>query len=421
MSSSEFVLFAVQVALLLGCALASGEAMRRLGQPAVLGEMIGGILLGPTLFGALAPRAYAWLLSDSGNVGVVREGAIKLGMLMFLFIAGLDIDLQHLRKHGVAALLIGLLGSLVPLGVGAALVYAVPGMWGPLVESHRLAFALLIGVALANSANPVLARILMDLRLLNTPIGAVIMSATVVDDLVAWALLAVILADVAPAQEAAYAGLSQHLAWVAVFCVALLVVGRWLAAPLLGRLRRVAAWPSGFIGAVLVAVLAASAAAEQLGIHAFLGAFLLGIALSPTEEERGAYEVITHFALSFFAPIYFVSMGLRANFVTHFDPVQVLVVLVAATASKLGSVYAASRLAGLSARWSLAIGCGMNARGATGIILAALALDKHVIDEPVYVALVVMALATSLAAGPSMHAALGNDAPRRRAPAENSP
>ena len=409
MSSADFVLFSLQISVLLACALAFGQVMRRLGQPAVLGEMIGGILLGPTVFGSLAPDAYAWLLPDSGTVATVRDGAIKLGMLMFLFIAGLEIDLKQLREHGLAALLIGTLGSLVPLGIGAALAYALPDIWGPLAESHRLAFALLIGVALANSANPVLARILMDLKLLSTPIGAVIMSATVVDDLLAWSLLAVILADVAPATESASTVGWQHFAMAIGFFVAVLVVGRWFAAPLLGRLRKTLAWPSGFIGAVLVLVLVASAAADKLGIHAFLGAFLVGIAVSPTDEERDAYEVITHFVLSFFAPIYFVSMGLRANFFTNFDVAQVAVIVVAATLSKLGSVYAAGRLAGMSSRLALAIGCGMNARGATGIILASLALDKGVIDERVYVALVVMALATSLAAGPSMQAVLGRN------------
>jgi Kef-type K+ transport system membrane component KefB len=199
MNSSDFVLFALQIAAMLACAIVCGQLMRRVGQPAVLGEMIGGIILGPTIFSALAPGLYSWLFHSSAEVTIVRDASIKLGMLFFLFVAGLEVNLSDLQRLGRRAVLIGSVGTFLPLAAGVALAYALPrAFWGMQVNSHFFAFALFLGLNLANSANPVIARILMDLGLLRDDLGAVIMTATVIDDLVNWTLFAVILSYVAP-------------------------------------------------------------------------------------------------------------------------------------------------------------------------------------------------------------------------------
>ena len=142
--------------------------------------------------------------SRRANATVVREASTRLGMLFFLFYAGLEVNLSDLKTVGRKAVLIGIIGTLLPIAVGVALVYALPrAFWGPAVQEHFRSFALFIGMNLANSANPVIARILMDLGLLNGPIGALIMSATIVDDLVNWTLFAIILNDIAPSSPAA--------------------------------------------------------------------------------------------------------------------------------------------------------------------------------------------------------------------------
>ena len=167
MTSQDFVRLALQIATMLAFGLAFGQVMRRFRQPAVLGEMIGGIILGPTIFGLALPGLYLWLFQSSPNAAVVRDASIKLGMLFFLFVAGLEIDFSQMRQIGRKALLIGSVGTLVPIAAGVGLVYAIPrDFWGPAVQEHFFAFALFIGMNLANSANPVLARILMDLGLL---------------------------------------------------------------------------------------------------------------------------------------------------------------------------------------------------------------------------------------------------------------
>ena len=404
MSSPDFVLFALQIAVMLACAVFFGNLMRHFGQPAVLGEMLGGILLGPTVFGALAPALYAGLFQSSAGVAEARDASIKLGMLFFLFIAGLETNLSDLRRLGRRAVTIGLVGTLIPIAVGVALVYALPAsFWGDKASAHLFSFALFIGMNLANSANPVIARILMDLGLLKHEIGATIMTATIVDDLVNWTLFAIVLRDIAPA-SAATGDLGVSIVLVLLFFVVVLVVVRSLAQRVLNWVRARVSFPSGYIAATSLLILAVGSTAEAIGINAFLGAFLVGAALGGHDEDTNeANRSITHFVLSFFAPIYFVSMGLNANFITSFDGVLVALIFLVACVSKIGAVLLGARLAGMSIdRQALAIGFGLNARGATGIILAGVGLQQGVIDERIFVAIVVMAILTSLLSAPAI-------------------
>lgn len=406
MNSQDFVKFALQIAVMLGCAVLFGQLIRRFKQPSVLGEMIGGIILGPTIFGLLAPNLYAWLFQSSPNVTVARDAVIKMGMLFFLFIAGLEIDLSGLKRSGWKALLIGLVGTLGPIAIGVALVYALPrAFWGQAVQEHFFSFALFVGMNLANSANPVLARILMDLGLLNTSIGTMAMTATIVDDLVNWTLFAIILSDISPSGAAVATNLPLSIGLVILLFVLVLALGRWAGPRVLPWLRVHVAWPSGFIAVTILFILLAASASEALGIHAFFGAFLVGAALSNhSHEHQEAHNLITGLALSFFAPIYFISMGMTTNYITNFDGLLVLVILIAALVSKLGSVLLGAKLAGMRLdRETYAIAFGLNARGATGIILAGVGRAAGAIDDRMFVAMVVMALVTSLIAGPMMN------------------
>jgi Kef-type K+ transport system membrane component KefB len=298
-----------------------------------------------------------------------------------------------------------LIGTVVPIATGVILVYALPReFWGQAVQAHFFAFALFVGMNLANSANPVLARILMDLGWLNREIGTMCMTATIVDDLVNWTLFAIILSDIAPSGSARVSSLPINIILVALVFILLLGVGRWLGPRIMHWIKGYVAWPSGFIAVTAVVILFAASLTESLGLHAFLGAFLIGVALGGQGDEyKEAHDVITQFALSFFAPIYFISMGMTTNYLTNFDWPLVLVILVAALASKLCGVLLGAKIAGMPIdRNAWAIAFGLNARGATGIILAGVGRASGVIDDPIFVAMVVMALVTSLLAGPMM-------------------
>ena len=408
MGSVDFVRFAMQIAVMLLFAVIFGQIMRRLKQPAVLGEMIGGIILGPTILGMIAPSLYNSLFNSSAGVVALRDASIKLGMLFFLFIAGLEVDLSDLRRLGKRAALIGLVGTLVPIAAGVALVYLLPrAFWGPLAGRHLFAFALFIGMNLANSANPVIARILMDLGLLQSEIGTLIMTATIVDDLVNWTLFAIVLSEISPSTSSTQE-LPITILTVIIFFVLVLGLGRWLGRRSLHWVRGHVTWPSGFIAVTSIAILVAGSISEGLGIHAFLGAFLLGAALGGHDKERNeAHEVIAHFVMSFFVPIYFVSMGMSANFITNFDFILIAIILIVACVSKIGAVLLGARMAGMKVNREVwAISFGLNARGATGIILAGVGLANKVIDERIFVAIVIMALATSLMSAPMMNGLL---------------
>ena len=406
MAGQDFVSVALQISVMLSVALLFGQVTRRVRQPAVLGEMIGGIVLGPTVFGAMAPILFGWLFLAAPSVAMTRDAFIKLGMLFFLFIVGLETNIWDLGQLRRNALLIGLIGTLLPIAAGVGLAYALPRhFWGPAVQSHFFAFALFLGMNLANSANPVLGRILMDLGLLNGDIGKLCMTATVFDDLVNWALFAVILSEIAPSGPGSAANLPLTVGLVLLVFAVILGVGRRVGPRALCWIKENLAWPSGYIAATAVVILVAASLTERLGIHAFLGAFLVGAALSgqgaPFQE---AHDVITRFALAFFAPIYFVSMGMTTNFVANFDVGLVLVIIAAALASKLAGVLLGARASGMPLdRESWAVAFGLNARGATGIILAGVGLAAGLIDERIFVAIAVMALATSLLAGPAMN------------------
>lgn len=222
-------------------------------------------------------------------------------------------------------------------------------------------------------------------------------------DLVNWTLFAIILSDIAPSSPAPGGSLVTSVALVGLLFVVILGLGRWLGPSALRRIQPHVAWPNGFIAVTALAVLLGSSAAEALGVHAFLGAFLVGVALGDAnEDQREAHDVIGHFVMSF-APIYFISMGMSTNFITNFDFALMAVILGAACVSKVGAVLLGAKAAKMPLdRDVWAIAFGLNARGATGIILAGVGLANGVIDAGVFVAIVLMALITSLMAGPMM-------------------
>jgi Kef-type K+ transport system membrane component KefB len=390
-------------------AVVCGQIMRRFHQPAVLGELLGGILLGPTIFGHFAPDAFArWFPADP-SVTLARESLISVGMLFFLFVAGLEVKLRHIRQRKSQVAFTSVLGLLVPMGLGIASVHLFPGVWGEAAGGSGWAFSIFVGTALSISALPVIARILMDLRLIQRELGIVVMTAAALNDVVGWSLFAILLNVLMPARgsesglslEAVAANLGLMVGFVAI----VLLAGRYLSRPGLHWMRTHLSWPSAFIGVTSVVVLGAAAVTQTLGIHAVFGAYLVGIALGQAldpGEENEAHDVVHQFAISFFAPLYFVSIGLRADFARDFDLPLVLLVLIVACLGKIGGASLGARLGGMAPREALAVGFGLNARGAMEIILASVALESGLIDQRVFVALVVMAVVTSAMAGPVM-------------------
>jgi Kef-type K+ transport system membrane component KefB len=411
MTPAEWTVLSLHIAALLATAIAMGGLARRLGIPAVVGEIAGGLLLGPTLLGRVAPDLFAWLFPPTGPVASARGAIARVGMLFFIVTIGLDISLGELRRSGRKALLVGTVGTLVPLVLGFVMCYAFPGVIG-VTDRDRFATALFMGSILSLSANPVIARILMDMGLFRSDIGRTIMAATLVDDLVGWGLFAVILAEFAPRAAAEGSGVAV-LAAAAALLGGIIIAGRFVLPPLLRWARERLPYPAGSISCILALALVAAAGSEHLGLHSFLGAFVMGIALAGIyEQQPEPFRIIGEFAFAAFTPIFFVSMAISSDFVAGFDAGLVALVTLVAFLGKIAGVYAGGRIAGMGSRQALAVGCGLNARGILGIMMAAAARDAGLIDLRLFVACVLMCVFTTMAAGPALGMLVGREAAR---------
>jgi Kef-type K+ transport system membrane component KefB len=409
MTQTDWTVLSLHLAAMLATAIALGSLARRLGIPAVVGEIAGGLVLGPTMLGRLAPDLFAWLFPPTGPVASARGAIARVGMLFFIVTIGLDISLNELRRSGRKALLVGSVGTFVPLVLGFVMCYLFPGVIG-VTSKDQFATALFMGSILSLSANPVIARILMDMGLFKSDIGRTIMSATLVDDLVGWGLFAVILAEFGPQASGEGTGLAV-LASVAVFLGGVVLAGRYLLPPLLRWARERLPYPAGSISCILALALVSAAGSEHLGLHSFLGAFVMGIALAGVyERQPEPFTIIGDFSYAAFTPIFFVSMAISADFIKGFDPWLVALITVVAFVGKISGVYIGGKIAGMDDRQALAVGCGLNARGILGIVMAAAARDAGLIDLRLFVACVLMCVITTMAAGPALGALIGRQA-----------
>ncbi len=415
MGDPGLVEFLVALAVLLATARVLGEAARALGGPPVVGEILAGVLLGPTALGRVAPGASAWLFPVSGSARSMLDGFTSLALVLLLVVAGVDVDLAVVRRRVRTALLTSLLGIVVPLAGGLALGFALPD--SDLVDpSRRWLFAALLGVALSISALPVIAKTLLDLGLYKTDLGLLVMASAIADDLVGWLAFALLLGPLRGGRVD-LASIGTTLALGAALCAILLIVGRRAMDRLLARIERQPHTAAGRILAVVIAAALLTAGATQaIGIHAVFGGFLVGVAVgdSPRLTER-TRVVIDDFVMHVFAPVLFASLGLRIDFVAALDLRLCALFFVVASAAKVVGCSLGARAGGLAWREAAAVGFGLNARGAMGILLALVALDAGVIRPPVFVALVVMAIGTSMSSGPVMKRLLLRDEPEEDA------
>src|SRR6202167_1966298 len=390
------------LAVLLGCAKLAAELMQKIGQPSILGEISVGILLGPTVLGRVRPHLYEALFPTTGPMPIVLDTVTTLGVVFFLLTAGLEIDLRSIFKQGKSALLVSLFGVAFPLGAGFLAAYIYPDYLGLREGANPLIFALFVGTALAISALPVIAKILMDLNLLRTEVGTVIISSAMFDDLVGWILFSMILGMMNGAGTS-MDGVKRTILLVIAFVVLALTVVRWLIDKLLPHIQAHTSWPGGVLGFIFTLTLGAAAFAEYAGIHAVFGAFIIGIAIGEsTHLRKRTSELIHGIVTNVFAPFFFASIGLRTNFVANFNlPITATVIGVACIGKLLGAEMAA-RLGGMDRRTSWGVGLAMNARGAMEMILGLLALQLGLIRETMFVALVIMALFTSLVPAPAI-------------------
>ncbi|MBI5431833.1 MAG: cation:proton antiporter [Planctomycetes bacterium] len=415
LTGDEIVRLFLAIATILVAARVLGEVARRLSQPVVLGEILAGILLGPTVFGTILPGGKEFLFPNHGSIALAQDAFRTLSIALFLLVAGMEVELSTMWKQGRAALSVGLMGIALPfvLGFGAARV--APDLLGATAGVSPETFALFFATALSISALPVIAKTLMDLHIYKSDFGMTVIAAAVFNDLVGWLVFAVILGQIEyGTSSASHMPIGLTLAVTAGFAVLMLTAVRWLIHRTLPWILAHASFPTGVIGFALALALAGAAFTEFIGIHAIFGSFLVGVALGDSAHLRERTRTtITEFVSSIFAPLFFGSIGLSVNFITNFDPALCGFVLLIACLGKVVGCGLGARWAKMSWRESWAVGFGMNARGAMEIILGLLALQYGLIQEPMFVALVVMSLVTSMASGPVIERLLRRTRPRR--------
>jgi Kef-type K+ transport system membrane component KefB/mannitol/fructose-specific phosphotransferase system IIA component len=401
LTEHDVLVFLLSLAVLLTGARVLGELARALGLPLVIGEITAGILLGPTALGRLAPGAYQGLF-PSGAPKVMLGAYTSVAVVLLLVVAGLEVDLAVVRRRGKSALTTSILGIILPLAGGILLGYLLPD--SDLVQpSHRSLFAFFIGVALSISALPVIAKTLLDLGLFKTEMGLLVMAAAMIDDLLGWLSFSVL---VGPMQGGELK-LEKTLITVALtvgFVVVCLVLGRQVVDRVFARIENApGSAPGRLLSVVILLSLFGASATQAIGIHAVFGGFVVGVMVADSRKLKTRTRVVIEdFVMNIFAPVFFASLGLRVDFTRAFDLRLCVLVFVIASAAKIVGCSVGARIGGLAWRQSAAIGFGLNARGAMEIILALLALDAGLIKEQLFVALVVMALLTSLLSGPVM-------------------
>lgn len=395
--ADPFTRLVVQLVVIIAAARLLGALFARLGQPSVVGEIAAGIALGPSLLGALAPALSSALFSAS-SIGTLRMLS-QVGVLLFMFVVGMELDLAQLRGRADAAVVVSHASIVFPYFLGVLVSLVIYVDFAP-PSVPFLSFALFMGIAMSITAFPVLARILAERGMSRTFLGATALTCAAVDDVTAWSLLALVVAIVgAHGLSAAFLTLGLALVFIAVMLFGV--------RPLIGRsaLSRFEGAPSkGLLAGVLVFVLLSSLATELIGIHALFGAFLAGVVMPTSLAFR---EQMTHrlenISSVLLLPLFFAFTGLRTQIGLLNDRTGWLTcaaIIAVATLGKLGGTLAAARFTGMSWLDSFALGALMNTRGLMELIALNVGYDLGILSPRIFTIMVLMALVTTFATGP---------------------
>jgi Kef-type K+ transport system membrane component KefB len=381
--------------LLLAAARTLGQVARRLRLPAVLGEILAGVLLGPTVLGRWAPHL--------GQIAPrpAFDALSTVAVVLFLLVAGLDVKLSTLWRHRAPAVGVGLAGLIVPFLLGFAAAWQWPEFFEPSGSSpqRRLVVALFFGTALAISALPVIARLLRDLKLHRSEVGMIVIAAAVFQDLLGWTLFMGVI-GLAHSTTGQPFGAAARMLFVAMAFVAVaLTTGRWLAQGSVASLPQRTVAPGAVLAMIVASAFACAGLAESIGLHAIFGSFVVGVAIGGSPLGKQVRRALQPLISAVLAPLFFAGIGLKVDFFANLDVGLLVAVVLLAALGKLFPCGLAARWCGLPPRESWAVAFCLNSRGAMEVILGTVALQAGLITEALFVALVLMALLTTLMSG----------------------
>jgi Kef-type K+ transport system membrane component KefB len=413
--------------LLLAAAHVFGFLLRRIRQPRVIGEILGGLILGPTFLGTILPEVETWLFPSEGPTAGVLGAVYQLGVLLLMFSAGTEIRSSFHPGEKRTVALVTLTGTLLPLASGflVLLAFEPTGLVGP--SSHRAALGLVFAIAIAVTSIPVISRIMHDLGILDTAFARIVLSVAVLEDIALYVMLAIALALVQRSEADAFGlpallgvdpssalGAGYYVAATLVLFAVLLMLGP----PLLRlgvRSRFNILKQASPIASQILVLFGITGVSMFLGVAPVFGAFVAGIVAGTSRGERAvqARRSIRDFSFAFFIPVYFALVGLRLDLVRQFDVLFFFVFLGFASVVKSLSVYLGSRLAGERPAAARNLAVALNARGGPGIVLASVSFDAGIISGEFYSTLVMLAIITSLLAGAWLERLVARERPLR--------
>jgi Kef-type K+ transport system membrane component KefB len=409
MSSTELsVAFFLQMFFILAACRLVGLLARRLGQPQVVGEMIAGVLLGPSLFGLLAPETQQ-LLFPKESLKTLYVGA-QLGVGLYMFLVGIEFKTELFRSRVRSAAAVSVSGMLAPfiLGAGLALwLTKIPGLFS--AKATTLEAVLFLGAAMSITAFPMLARIIYERGLTGTTLGTLALAAGAIDDAAAWCVLAIVLASFGGGAVVAIKAIAGGI----LYGVLMLTVGRKLLARLGEVADRAGKVSPQLLGVTLMLFMLACWVTDAIGIHAVFGGFILGVAMPRGLFARELQRQLEPFAVVFLLPMFFTFSGLNTRLDLVNNPKMLLIALAVLTAAIVGkgvACWAAARLNGEDNRTALAVGTLMNARGLMELIILNIGLQKGVIEPGLFSVMVLMAIVTTLMASPVFELVYGRHA-----------
>jgi Kef-type K+ transport system membrane component KefB/nucleotide-binding universal stress UspA family protein len=404
---SEFILLA-QIALLIAVGRGLGELMQRIGQPSVIGELLGGLLLGPSLFGWLWPSAQVAIFPPSAEQKALIDGVAQFGILLLLLLTGMETDLKLVRKVGRAAATISIAGIAVPFVCGFALGEFLPQSLLPHPEA-RLIAALFLGTALSISSVKIVAVVVREMNFMRRNVGQIIVASAIIDDTIGWIIIAMIF-SLASRGTLDVLSVAQALLGTLAFLAVSFTIGRRLVFRLIRWANDNLVSTAAVITVILLLMSVMAMITHLIGVHTVLGAFIAGVLVGESPIlTRQIDERLRGLISSLFMPVFFGLAGLSADLTVLKDPsllaLTAALVLIASI-GKFGGAFAGGALGGLSRQESYALASGMNARGSTEVIIATIGLSMGVLGQTMFSMIVTMAIVTTMAMPPMLRAAL---------------
>jgi Kef-type K+ transport system membrane component KefB/nucleotide-binding universal stress UspA family protein len=402
------LIFVAQLAILIFVGRLLGEAMQRIGQPSVIGQLIGGLLLGPSFLGVIWPEAQHALFPPNGMQKSMIDAVSQLGILLLLLLTGMETDLKLVRRVGRASVTVSLAGIVLPFACGFALGEFMPEGMLPKPD-QRLITALFLGTAMSIASVKIVAMVVREMNFMRRNLGQVILSSAIIDDTTGWVIIAIVLGLASHGKIDALT-VAQGVLGTGAFLALSLTFGRPAVFKLIRWSNDHLVSEASIVSVILLVMAGLALTTHLIGVHFVLGAFVAGILVgeSPIRTRQIDHQ-LRGVVTGLFAPVFFGMAGLTADLTILKDPRLILftaALVVMASIGKAAGAFVGGKLGGLTMRESMALACGMNARGSTEVIVATIGLSMGVLSHDLFTMIVAMAVITTMVMPPTLRWAL---------------